>query len=78
MISSGEFLSGNFAELFKNKEYPKALAAIDALAAKYPDDPLVLRYRGFTLEKLGRGKEAITLYKQILLRHPEYAPVRIF
>ena len=78
MISSGEFLSGNFSELFKNKEYPKALAAIDALAAKYPDDPLVLRYRGFTLEKLGRGKEAITLYKQILLRHPEYAPVRIF
>ncbi len=77
-ISSGEFLSSDFTKFLKNKEYSKALAAIDALAVKYPDDPLVLRYRGFTLEKLGRSKDAIDVYKQILSKDPDYIPARIF
>ena len=78
IISSEEFLSGDFAKLFKNKEYSKALAAIDALVLKYPDDPLVLRYRGLTLEKLGRRKEAIGIYKQIISKNPDYLPAKIF
>ena len=78
MISSETFLSSDFVKFFKNKDYPKALSAIDALAAKYPDDPLILRYRGFTLEKLGRRKDAIDAYKQILSKDPDYIPARIF
>ncbi len=78
MISSEEFLSSDFVKFLKNKEYPKALAAIDALTVKYPLDPLVLRYRGLTLEKLGRRKDAIDAYKQILSKNPNYIPARIF
>jgi tetratricopeptide (TPR) repeat protein len=78
LISSEAFLSSDFVKFFKDKEYSKALKAIDALAAKYPDDPLVLRYRGFTLEKLVRNEEAITIYKQILSKDPNYVPARIF
>ena len=78
LISSETFLSSDFVKFFKNKEYPKALSAINALTAKYPNDPMVLRYRGFTLEKIGRRKDAIDAYKQILFKNPEYAPARIF
>ncbi len=78
LISSETFLSSDFVKFLKNKEYPKALAAIEALAVKYPDDPLVLRYRGFTLEKVGRHKDAIEVYKQILSKDPSYVPASIF
>ena len=78
LISSETFLSSDFVKFFKNKDYPKALSAIDAFIVKYPDDPLILRYRAFTLEKLGRPKEAITAYKQILSKNPDYVPARIF
>ncbi len=77
-ISGETFLSSDFVKFLKNKEYPKALSAIDALTVKYPDDPLVLRYRGFTLEKIGRRKDAIDAYKQILSKNPNYAPAGIF
>ena len=78
LISSGEFLSSDFVKFLKNKEYLKAFAAIDALVVKYPDDPLVLRYRGLALEKLGRSKDAIGAYRQILSKNPNYLPARIF
>ena len=77
-ISSETFLSSDFSKFIKNKDYPKALSAIDTLVAKYPYDPLVLRYRGFTLEKLGRHKDAIDIYKQILSKNPGYVPAKIF
>ncbi len=78
IISSEAFLSSDFVKFLKNKEYSKALSAIEALAAKYPNDPLVLRYRGFVLGKLGRRQKAISVYKQILSKNPDYDPARIF
>ena len=78
LISGETFLSSDFVRFLKNKEYSKALSAVEALAVKYPDDQLVLRYRGFTLEKLGRRKEAIAVYKQILSKNPDYVAARIF
>ena len=78
LISGETFLSSDFVKFLRNKDYSKALSAIDALTAKYPDDPLVLRYRGFTLEKLGKRKDAIDAYRQILSKDPDYAPARIF
>ena len=55
-----------------------ALADLDAMRAKYPDDPLILRYRGRTLEKLGRRKEAIAAYRRILAADPKQVPARLF
>ena len=77
-ISSQEFLSSDFAKFFQKKEYTKALSASEALLKKHPDDALILRYRGLTLEKLNRRSEAIKVYQQILSKNPNYAPAHLF
>lgn len=51
---------------------------IDGLLKKYPNDPLLLRYKGLTLDKLSRHKEAIVVYRQILKHHPEQVPTHLF
>ncbi len=76
-ISTEEFLSSPFAKSFKARGYKKALAASDGLLKKYPNDPLILRYRALTLEQLGRMDEAIALYRKILAQNPNHGPTRI-
>lgn len=77
-ISSKEFLSSDFATSFRNKEYNKALKESDALLKKYPQDSIILRYRALTLERLGRDKEAVNLYQEIIERDSDYAPAHMF
>ena len=77
-ISSREFLSGDFPQALRARDYPRALKALDALAKQYPDDPLILRYRARMLEKLGRRKEAIAAYRKILAADPKNIPARLF
>ena len=76
-ISSKEFLASPFAKFFKEHKYQEALKAIEQLSNQYPDDPLILRYRALTLEKLGRRKEAVAIYQKLLAQDPEHAPTRI-
>ena len=78
LISKEEFLSSNFPRLFKARQFQKALDAADALRKKYPNDPLILRYRALTLDKLGRPKEAIAAYQEILSRDPNHVPTHLF
>ena len=77
-ISHKEFLSSNFIKSFKSQDYEKALKECDALLKKYPNDPLILRYRAVTLEKLHHDPEAIELYHEILAAHPNDEPARLF
>ena len=77
-ISSEEFLTSSFATSFKNHQYKKALKELKTLSQKYPNDPLILRYRALTLQKLGRTEEAISIYQKLLSEHPDHAPTRIF
>ena len=77
-IPSKEFLIIDFVKLFKNQEYAKALQESDALLKKYLHDPLILRYRALTLEKLKQPKKAIKLYQEILAAHPDDIPARLF
>ncbi len=77
-ISSEELLSGDFAASFKQKKYEKALKILESLISKHPSDPLLLRYRALTLEKLGRRPEAIAAYREILSAHPDHTPTRLF
>ena len=76
-ISSKEFLSSPFAKFFKEHKYQEALKAIEKLSKQYPDDPLILRYRALTLERLDRRKEAVAIYQKLLAQDPEHAPTRI-
>ena len=77
-ISSQEFLASPFARYFRDKDYPNALNGLDALLHTYPDDPLILRYRARVLARLGRTKDAITLYRRLVSQDPRHAPTRIF
>jgi len=77
-ISKEAFLSSDFPRLFKARQFQKALDASEALRKKYPDDPLILRYRALTLDKLGRHEEAITAYREILSRNPNHLPTHLF
>lgn len=78
LISKEEFLSSDFPRLFKARQLQKALDAIDLLKKRYPNDPLILRYRALTLDKLGRHKEAIAAYQEILSRQPNHVPTHLF
>ena len=76
-ISTEEFLESPFAKSFKEHKYQKALKVIEELSKQYPDDPLILRYRALTLEKLDRRKEAVAVYQKLLAQNPEHASTRI-
>ncbi len=78
VISEKEFLNSPFSRLFRQRKFKEALAGIDELIRKYPDDPLLLRYRGLTLDKLGRRAEAIAAYRKILSGRPGHVPTRLF
>ena len=77
-VSAEELLSGDFAVFFKQKKYPEALKSLDVLLAKHPNDPLPLRYRALTLEKLGHWKEATAVYRHILAQNPHHVPTHLF
>jgi len=78
LITSEEFIASPFSEFFRAGDYPQALAALEALAKQYPNDPLITRYRGVVLDRLGRFDEAMTLYEQLLTRDPNHVPTRFF
>ena len=77
-ISTEELLSSPFAQAFKEHQYSKALKALDALSRRYPNDPLILRYRAATLLRLGRTREAIAIDRQLLKSNPQHVPTRLF
>ena len=77
-ISTEAFLASPFTYAFHTKDYAGALKALDALAQTYPDDPLILRYRALVLTRLGRTKEAIKIYQQLLARDPQHVPTHLF
>lgn len=77
-ISPEEFLESPFAQLFRAGDDLHALEALDALGQTYPDDPLILRYRAIVLDRLGRHREAMALYRTLLARQPDHVPTRYF
>ena len=77
-ISSEAFLASPFARAFQAGDYAGALKALDTLAATYPDDPLVLRYRALVLMRVGRANDAIAIYRNLLARAPQHVPTHLF
>ena len=77
-ISAEEFQASVFADYFQAGNYQASLRAMDVLLKQYPSDPLLLRYRAMTLDRLGRSDEAIAQYKEILARDPNHVPTRYF
>ena len=77
-ISSEEFLQTSAANLFQAGEYEQALDALEPLLEKYPKDPLLIRYKAMTLDRLGRSEEAIKLFESLLKDNPDHIPSRYF
>lgn len=73
-----EFRSSRFANLFREGRTEEALEALNPLLEKYPNDPLLLRYRAITLDRLGRTREAIAQFQELLQRDPDHVPTRYF
>ncbi len=51
---------------------------MDEFVKKYPNDPLIFRYRALTLDRLNRRKESIAEYKKILSQNPNHVPTHLF
>lgn len=77
-ISPEDFLASPATEQFQAQQYEKALESLDSLLKEYPGDPLLLRYRAMTLDRLGRSKEAISIYEDLLKQDPSHVPTRYF
>ena len=71
-------MASGFPEHFHHREFTKALEVVDGLLKKHPNDPLLLRYKGLTLDKLSRHKEAVVVYRQILAQNPQQVPTHLF
>lgn len=78
MIPLEEFEDSRFAILFRSGDYETALPALEDLLRKYPDDSLLLRYQAMTWTHLGRSREAIDQFQELLLRDPSHVPTRYF
>jgi len=76
-ISAEEFTSGTFAKFFTEGDYEAALRALAEVQKKYPGDPLVKRYRGVVLSRLGRSAEAIRIFEELLKETPNHVPTRL-
>lgn len=77
-ISSEDFLRSPAAEYFQAQEYEKAIESLESLGKQYPGDPLLLRYRAMALDRLGRYKEAISIFEDLLKQDPNHVPTRYF
>lgn len=78
LVPEKELEASDFPRLFQEREFKKALESIDGLIKKHPNDPLLLRYRALTLDKLGRHREAIAAYQQLLAQYPNHIPTHLF
>lgn len=74
-ISSREFLNTKAAKHFIDQKYSQALKELRVLEEKYPNDLLIKRYIGITLDRLGRYDEALKMYRTTLEKSPGNIPI---
>jgi len=77
-IPEEEFLASPAAQFFRSGDFERALEGFDPLLNRYPGDPLLLRYRAMCLDRLGRSKEAVKIYENLLVQNPNHVPALYF
>ena len=77
-IAPETLLSGPFARAFQAQDYARALEELDQLIRDYPNDWLLVRYRGIVLDRLGRYDDAIAAFKRVLQHQPDQVPTHFF
>ena len=77
-ITPDYFLKTKAANSFASAKYAAALVQLGDLEKEYPQDILIKRYKGLTLDKLGRYQEALAVYKAALGIVPDTIAVHYF
>lgn len=77
-IAPREFLETKAVQHFMKGQYEEALSELKNLEAKYPGDPLVIRYQALALQKLGRLDEAIETLRSALASTPDNIALHYF
>lgn len=75
-IPAEEFLRSNAAQYFKTGQYHRALEELRTLEKEYPEDPLIQRYLGIVLDKIGRYDDAIATLDAALQKSPDNLALR--
>ena len=70
-MSVEDFMKSEPAQAFSKGDYQSALQGFDTLLQTYPRDVLIQRFRGLTLLRLGRSKDALQAFKEALGMEPE-------
>ena len=70
------FMSSKATQYFMDANYEKALTGYEALEELYPEDLMVKRYKGLTLDKLNRYPEALETFQKGLALDPDNAALR--
>lgn len=77
-IAPDDFLASDASRYFQSGNYEKALVALNQLEKSFPKDELIQRYRAMTLDRLGKSKEAIEIFKTLLVKNPSHVPTHYF
>lgn len=77
-ISGDDFLASSGAQAFRAGDFPGALRGFEALLAKNPDDPLILRYIGIAHDRMENYQAARDAYRRSLELEPDSVATRYF
>ncbi len=68
-----DFVDTPAGRAFKAQQYEVALAELERMLAANPRNALAVRYLGITLDRLGRYREAVDIYRRALALEPDSA-----
>ncbi len=73
-----DFMRSEPAQDFSSGRFEKALAGFETLQIRFPEDPLVQRFRGLALMKLGRKEDAYTVFEEGIKKYPDNIAMRYY
>jgi tetratricopeptide (TPR) repeat protein len=77
-MAAQEFMRSEPAQAFAKGKYKKAIEGFEALILKYPQDPLIYRFRGIALLKTNQGQDAIASFQNGLRIAPDNSALHFY
>ncbi len=77
-MSTQGFMQSDAAKAFSRGEYAKALIGLEELQDKYPEDPLIHRFRGIALLRVEKYDEGLKVLKEGVEKYPDNAAMHYY
>lgn len=77
-MAAKDFMRSEPARDFSSGKFEKALAGFEALQIRFPEEPLIQRFRGLALMKLGKKEEAFAAFDQGVKKFPDNIAMRYY